>query len=67
MVELIVIDIVFNLFSGRAVEFHYRIFDGPELLPSVALAYIEDRADLWKLQKAGLDGRYQLSLHLSMW
>ena len=52
---------------GVVAEFHYRIFDGPELLPSVALAYIEDRADLWKLQKAGLDGRYQISMHISMW
>ena len=52
---------------GVVTEFHYRIFQGPEILPSIALVYIEDRADLWKLQKAGLDGRYSISMHISMW
>ena len=52
---------------GVVTEIHYRIFDGPELLPTIALVYIDDRTDLWKFQKAGLDGRYQLSLHVSYW
>ena len=52
---------------GVVTEFHYRIFDGPELLPAVALVYMDDIADLWKFQKSGLDGRYQLSLHVSYW
>ena len=38
-------------------EFRYRIFKGPELLPAVALIYVDDRTDLWKLQKAGLMGK----------
>ena len=52
---------------GVVTEFLYRIFEEPELTPAIALIYIEDRSDLWKLQKAGLDGRYSLSLHVSYW
>ena len=52
---------------GVVTEFHYRIFEGPELMPAIALAYIDDKKDLWNFQKAGLDGRYQISLHVSYW
>ena len=42
---------------GIATEFHYRIFDVPELIPVIALVYIEDKADLWKFERAGSVGR----------
>ena len=38
---------------GIVTEFHYRIFPEPEVLPVVAVIYIEDKADLWRIEAAG--------------
>ena len=38
---------------GIVTEFHYRIFPEPEVLPVVAVIYIEDKADLWRIDAAG--------------
>ena len=48
---------------GITTEFHYRIFDGPELLPIFALVYIDDDKDLLNFQRATADGRYSLTLY----
>ena len=48
---------------GITTEFHYRIFDGPELLPVFALVYIDDNEDLLNFQRATADGRYCLTLY----
>ena len=39
---------------GIVTEFHYRIYNGPDTEPVVALVYIENKADLWKFEAAGL-------------
>ncbi len=39
---------------GIVTEFHYRIYKGPEVKPVVALVYIENKADLWRFEAAGL-------------
>ena len=49
---------------GIVTEFHYRIFDGPELLPAFAQVYFDGYKDLLRYQKAALDGRYNLSLYV---
>ena len=48
---------------GVVTEFHYRIFNGPELLPVFALVYMEDEWDLRNYEAAGNHGRYHLCLH----
>ena len=48
---------------GIVTEFHYRIFDGPEVLPVFALVYIDNERDLLNFQKATSDGRYSLTLY----
>ena len=48
---------------GITTEFHYRIFDGPELLPVFALVYIDNDEDLLNFQRATADGRYCLTLY----
>jgi len=48
---------------GIVTEFHYRIFDGPELLPVFALVYIDNDEDLLNFQRATADGRYCLTLY----
>ena len=44
-------------------EFHYRIFEGPELLPVFASVYIDTEEDLINFQRASSDGRYSLTLY----
>ena len=44
-------------------EFHYRIFKGAEVLPTVALVYIDNEWDIKNYEAAGNDGRYHLCLH----
>ena len=48
---------------GITTEFHYRIFDGPELLPAFAVIYIDHYEDLINFQRATADGRYCLTLY----
>ena len=50
---------------GIVTEFHYRIFDGPEMLSISALVYIDDDQDLLRFQNAALDGRYSVTLYTS--
>ena len=38
---------------GIVTEFHYRIFPEPEVQSAIALVYIEDKSDLWKIDAAG--------------
>jgi len=42
---------------GITTEFHYGIFDGPEVLPVCAFVYIENRKDLENFERAALSGR----------
>ena len=37
---------------GIVTEFLYRIFPTPETQPVITLIYIEDKADLWKIDAA---------------
>ena len=48
---------------GIVTEFHYRIFNGPELLPVFVLVYVEDEWDIRNFEAAGNQGRYHLCLH----
>ena len=39
---------------GIITEFHYRIYNVPDMKPVVALVYIENKVDLWRFEAAGL-------------
>ena len=47
---------------GITTEFHYGIYDGPEVLPVIAFVYIENTKDLANFQRAALSGRYYVWL-----
>ena len=47
---------------GVATEFHYGIYDGPEVWPVCAFVYIENKQDLENFQRAALSGRYNFQL-----
>ena len=46
---------------GIVTEFLYRIYQKPETLPIISLAYVESPDDLRKLEKAATDGRYHVT------
>ena len=48
---------------GITTEFHYRIFEGPEVLPVFAFVYMDNEEDLLNFQRATADGRYSLTLY----
>ena len=47
---------------GITTEFHYRIYDGPEVTPAILFIYIENVNDLYNLQRAALSGRFAIHL-----
>ena len=42
---------------GIVTEFHYGLFEGPEVLPVYAFVYIENKKDLANFERAGINGR----------
>lgn len=48
---------------GIVTEFYYRIFSGAEVLPVVAVVYIDNEWDIQNFEAAGSHGRYHLGLH----
>ena len=42
---------------GVVTEFHYGLFEGPEVLPVYAFVYIESKNDLANFERAGINGR----------
>ena len=49
---------------GITTEFLYRIYPRPEVLPTLALVYLENSHDLYKLEKAAMDGRYHVHAYI---
>ena len=47
---------------GIVTEFVYKVFQHPETLSVVAMAFLKDRYDLQRLTKAGQEGRYAISI-----
>ena len=47
---------------GIVTEFVYKVFQHPETLSVVAMAFLKDADDLQKLVKAGQEGRYAISI-----
>ena len=46
---------------GIVTEFLYKIYPHPETQPIISLIYIENNADLRKLERASKDGRFHVS------
>ena len=47
---------------GIVTEFVYKVFQHPETLSVVAMAFLKDSYDLQKLVKAGQEGKYAISI-----
>ena len=47
-----------------ATEFLYQIYESPETSPAVILVWINDKRDLWKIQKAAYDtSKYSIAIN----
>ncbi len=47
---------------GITTEFHYRIFEEPEVKPAAIPTYIENQEDLINVERATMGGKFHIHL-----